>query len=214
MALLPAEASRRPFSVLRELIKPKKNEERCELCSALLPPGHQHLLELPQHRLACCCQACALLFSGNKRARYRLVPRDILTLNNLRIEDFQWEDLHIPINLAFFFHDSTAGRIVAMYPSPAGAMESLLRLEAWADLTEQNPDLRQMEPDVQALLVNRVRLTHAYFLVPIDECYKLVGIIRTHWRGLSGGTEVWKEIESFFTDLLARAKPGSSPCPT
>jgi len=32
-----------------------------------------------------------------------------------------------------------------------------------------------------------------------------VGLIRTHWRGLSGGTEVWREIGSFFAALKKRA---------
>ena len=44
-----------------------------------------------------------------------------------------------------------------------------------------------------------------YYLVPIDECYKLVGLIRSHWRGLSGGTEVWREIGAFFAALKKRA---------
>ena len=55
-----------------------------------------------------------------------------------------------------------------------------------------------MEPDVEALLINRVGPAREYFLAPIDECYRLVGLIRLHWRGLSGGTEVWKEIQGFF----------------
>ena len=38
--------------------------------------------------------------------------------------------------------------------------------------------------------------TAQYYIVPIDECYRLVGLIRMHWRGLSGGTEVWKEIHN------------------
>ena len=67
-----------------------------------------------------------------------------------------------------------------------------------------------MEPDVEALLVNRVghpRRTGCaiYSMVPIDECYKLVGLIRTHWKGFGGGTEVWQEIEKFFADLRAKA---------
>ena len=45
------------------------------------------------------------------------------------------------------------------------------------------------------------------YRVPIDECYKLVGLIRTHWRGLSGGTEVWEEIGRFFDELRERAQP-------
>jgi hypothetical protein len=45
-----------------------------------------------------------------------------------------------------------------------------------------------------------------YFVVPIDVCYRLVGLIRIHWRGLSGGTEVWQEIGKFFTELRARSE--------
>jgi hypothetical protein len=41
--------------------------------------------------------------------------------------------------------------------------------------------------------------------VPIDACYKLVGLIRLHWRGLSGGAEVWKEIAKFFQSIKERA---------
>jgi hypothetical protein len=41
--------------------------------------------------------------------------------------------------------------------------------------------------------------------VPIDECYRLVGLIRVHWKGLSGGSEVWREIRKFFDSLKARS---------
>jgi hypothetical protein len=98
------------------------------------------------------------------------------------------------------------GRVVPLYPSPAGATESLLGLEAWHELEEANPVLREMEPDVEALLVNRVGSTRDYYLVPIDRCYELVGLIRSGWRGLSGGTEVWKLVDGFFKDIEARAK--------
>jgi len=52
-------------------------------------------------------------------------------------------------------------------------------------------------------LVNRIGSSAEYFIVPIDECYRLVGLIRMHWRGLSGGTEVWEEIHQFFGHLRA-----------
>ena len=116
----------------------------------------------------------------------------------------------IPINLAFFYRDSTATRVLAMYPSPAGATESLLSLESWEEIAAQNKALQRMESDVEALLVNRIDLARGdvvaeYFIVPIDECYRLVGIIRMHWHGLSGGTEVWREIHQFFGDLKSRS---------
>ena len=78
-------------------------------------------------------------------------------------------------------------RVVALYPSPAGATESLVTPEAWEALVAENPVLRDFEPDVEALLVNRVGEARECYRVGIDECYKLVGLIRTHWRGLSGG---------------------------
>ena len=55
-----------------------------------------------------------------------------------------------------------------------------------------------LEPDVEALLVNRIGEARECYRVGIDECYKLVGLIRTHWRGLSGGQAVWDEIGRFF----------------
>ena len=97
-----------------------------------------------------------------------------------------------------------------MYPSPAGATESLLELESWNDIVGQNPALNQMEPDVEALLVNRLGYSRGYsapeyYQLPIDECYKLVGLIRAHWSGLSGGSEVWQQIGEFFRSLQSRA---------
>ncbi len=118
--------------------------------------------------------------------------------------DTQWDDLMIPISLAFFSHSSPAGRVVAFYPGPAGAAESTMGLDAWRGIEEANPDLLSMRPDVEALLVNRVGSTREYFLVPIDECYRLVGLIRIHWRGLSGGALVWGAIADFFDELRGK----------
>jgi hypothetical protein len=92
-----------------------------------------------------------------------------------------------------------------LYPSPAGATEALVPAEAWEALTEENPVLRGLEPDVEGLLVNRVGEARECYRVGIDECYKLVGLIRIHWRGLSGGTVVWDQIGRFFAGLKERS---------
>lgn len=175
------------------------------MCSAELPPDHEHLVETDVRQMVCVCQACAILFSGKANAKYRRVPNRTLYLADFELTDSQWESLLIPINMAFFFHSSAAGKVLALYPSPAGATESLLDLESWNEIVESNPILKEMELDTQALLVNRIRSESQYYLVPIDECYKLVGLIRTHWHGLSGGTQMWEAIEKFFNELKAKS---------
>lgn len=195
----------RSFAVLRQFVRPRAPAERCELCSQELAPNHPHLLEPATRKILCSCDACAILFSGRQDGRYRRVPRHVAFLADFRMTDAQWDGLFIPINLAFFFHSGQTGKVVALYPSPAGATEALLPLETWPELAGENPVLREMEPDVEALLVNRVGARRDYFRAPIDECFKLVGLIRANWRGLSGGAEVWEEVARFFASLRERA---------
>jgi hypothetical protein len=200
------------FDTLRQLArKPERRVEQCELCSVALRSEHPHLIELTQRRLLCTCDACVMLFSGRAGTKYKRVPRSVRLLGNFRMTAAEWDGLLIPINLAFFFHNSLDDRVSALYPSPAGATESLLPLSSWNTIVEANPALSQLEPDVEALLVNRVghareSTSAEYYIVPIDACYKLVGLIRIHWRGLSGGTEVWQEIGNFFSELRAKAE--------
>jgi hypothetical protein len=198
------------FGALRQFIRPRKRDvERCELCSAEVSPAHPHLIEPGTRKLLCTCDACAILFSG-MATKYKRVPRRVLALQNFNLSDGQWESLMVPISMAFFFRSTPDSRVVAFYPSPAGATESLLSLETWKDIEDANPILLEVESDVEALLVNRVGHTRGftaaqYYVLPIDECYKLVGLIRANWRGLSGGTEVWQEIGQFFDGLKQRA---------
>jgi hypothetical protein len=199
-----------PFSTLRSFATARPApvaEERCELCSLALAPAHRHLLEVGTRKLVCSCDACALRFESVLEGRFKLIPRDIYSLPGFRMEDAVWEALSLPIGLAFFFHDSTRGKVVAYYPSPAGATESLLPLEAWNALLEENPALGGMEADVEAFLANRVGERRDYYRVPMDICFELVGLIRVHWKGFTGGEEVWREIDAFFHRLEEQARP-------
>jgi len=156
--------------------------------------------------LACACGACAILFSGGADQKFKLVPRRVKQFQNFHQADADWDALLIPVGMAFFFRSSVNGRVMAYYPSPAGATESLLDLDTWVDLERDNPALTEMEPDVEALLVNRLQGARDYYLAPIDKCYELVGLIRVHWRGLSGGERAWTEIGKFFARLQASAQ--------
>lgn len=194
---------------LRDFARRRTMVERCELCSKELGSEHQHLIEPEQLKLMCACDGCALLFTAQAVTKFRRVPRHSRYLPTFQLTDVQWNRLMIPIEMAFFFNSSPLDRVVAFYPSPAGATESLLAFETWDEVVKENPALAQMLPDVEALLVNRVGAANGaapeYFIVPIDECYKLVGVIRLYWHGLSGGTEMWREIKTFFTQLKAKS---------
>jgi Family of unknown function (DUF5947) len=207
------DRSAAPIGSLRRFIQERKPTrmppEHCELCSEVIPADHRHLLDLSSRTLICACQACSVLFNeeGAGAGKYRLVPRRYSTMPDFHMTDEQWDDLMIPVNMVYIFRSSTAKRAMAFYPSPAGPTESLLNLQSWEALASDNPVLHEMEPDVEALLINRVRDTREYYIVPIDSCYQLVGLIRTSWRGLSGGEEVWKAIAEFFADVRAKSRP-------
>lgn len=203
-----ADASpRSPLTRLRRLTRPRATApvERCELCGTPLGPEHAHLLEVKARQVHCACDACATLFAHQQSDRFRRLPRRVRALTDFRMSDAAWDELRLPINLAFFVHSTPHGRVVAMYPSPAGATESMLDLAAWEELAADNPAVRAMQPDVEALLVNRIGAAREHFIVPIDECYRLVGLIRSKWRGLSGGSDVWQAIGEYFERLRRRA---------
>ena len=195
------------YALLRRFIRSRSlPAESCDMCRVVLGSDHPHLVEPATRRLVCACQACAILFSGAADTKYRRVPERVRSLSDFQMTDAQWESLMIPINIAFFFQSSAEGKMIVIYPSPAGATESLLSFESWEEIVAANPVLREMEPDTEALLVNRVGQSTLYLTVPIDQCYRLVGLIRTKWKGLAGGTEVWEAINSFFAELKERAK--------
>jgi hypothetical protein len=183
-------------------------DERCELCNAPIPSAHRHVLELSSRELMCACRPCSLLFDrgGAGNGRYKLVPERRLRLEGFAMSDLAWEELRIPVDMAFFFYSSSEGRVLAYYPGPMGPTESQLELGSWREIERANPILTELEADVEALLVNRVGGARRHWLVPLDECYGLVGVIRTRWRGLTGGKEVWREIDCFFEELDRRAR--------
>lgn len=193
-----------PFSTFRDLARNRPPGEKCDLCATPVNVEHAHLLEMERRRILCACTACAILFSEST-GRFRRIPTAVLQLPDFNLTDLQWTALEIPINLAFVFRSTVTGSLTAVYPSPAGAIESAPPAEVWAEIVAGEPRLAQLQPDVQALLINRLTEPYEYLLAPIDKCFELIGIVRTHWQGFTGGTELRKQVRAFFEALRLEA---------
>ena len=178
------------------------------MCAEPIGDAHQHVVNLNSRALMCTCRGCYLLFTAeNAELRYRAVPDRYLSFPSFELQPGQWDDLEIPVGLAFFFVNSMMDRTVCFYPGPAGAAESELPLDAWQRVVDNNPKLHVVLADVEALIV-RVRqgLNAECFLVPIDVCYELVGRLRRVWRGFDGGQDARREIDDFFGTVAAKAR--------
>lgn len=208
------------------------------MCAQPVPERHSHVVDLESRELLCTCRPCSFLFvsEGAAGGRYQAVPERCLSFDGFTLDQARWDALRLPVGMAFFFRNSRLDRTTAFYPSPAGATESELTIEAWDDVLAGNPELRDAVPDVEAVLVVSSGAEvlapsgadsdpsgdgsgggsgFECFLVPIDACYELVGHLRRSWRGFDGGQEARDRLERFFADLRARCRPAStSPRPT
>jgi hypothetical protein len=181
------------------------------MCAEPIDDGHSHVVDVVGRGLLCTCRPCYLLFTAEgAELRYRAVPNRYLSFPGFSLTSGQWDELEIPVGLAFFFVNSVLGKVVAFYPGPAGATESELPLGAWDRIAATNPALATLAPDVEALIVrtpDRRSGAEDAFLVPIDRCYELVGGLRRTWRGFDGGQEARALLDGFFADLAARSRP-------
>lgn len=177
--------------------------EVCDLCGLGIPEDHRHLLHLVERRIICACEACWAMRSGE--GDYRPTGNRTVWLPDLQVPDDVWAGFQIPIGLAFFMDSTVTSCIVALYPSPGGATESELHFESWSRMVELNPVLRDLEADIEGLVVNRLSDPPAYAIAPIDKCYALTGLIKANWDGISGGSGVQAAVTGFFEDLRVQA---------
>ena len=184
-------------TIRRAATRPAPVGERCDLCAVVLPEPHRHLHDTERRELRCVCQACSLLFDREAAGggHYRLVPR-----RRLRLPELSTRGLGVPVGLAFFVPRSD-GTVDAHYPSPAGPTRWEVDAGAWRDVVAGCPPLADLTPEVEALLVNTAGGGSEHWLVPVDDCFALVTLVRREWRGLSGGTRVWPEVTRFFATL-------------
>lgn len=177
--------------------------EHCDLCNTVLPDDHRHLLHLVERRIICSCEACWALRSGD--AEFRPAGMRTVWLEDFDCDAETWASFQIPIGLAFFMRSSVEDNVVAFYPSPAGATESELSFEAWDAFVARNPVLGELDPDAEGLIVNRIADPPQYVIAPIDQCYALVGLIKSRWEGISGGSVLEQAVPEFFAGLRKRA---------
>ena len=201
-----------PLAVLRRVTRSRPAPpagERCDMCATPVEPDHSHIVDLQSRALMCSCRACYLLFTDEHAdQRYRAVPDRYLSFSGPGLDEQAWDELQIPVGLAFLFRNSVQDRMVAFYPGPAGATESELPLPAWNRMVARDPRVAALRPDVEALLVRRPGSGAAScHLVPIDACYELVGQLRSRWRGFDGGREAHDAIDAFFSHVQARSRP-------
>ncbi len=193
---------------LRRFVKPEATFSVCELCGTELlgEHAHAHALEARSGRILCACKACGLLFAEQGEGRLWRIPERVERWADVALESSDWDMLGIPIRLAFFVRElpgAGAGR--SIYPSPAGPVTSTLSEEQWQLLARRATRLGELSIAVEALLVSALGQP-CTFRVPVDQCYRLVGLLRSHWRGVSGGAEMQAELDGFFAELGERAK--------
>ncbi|WP_314173168.1 DUF5947 family protein [Streptomyces winkii] len=196
--------------------------ERCDLCAEPVPEEHRHMLDVQQSAVLCACGPCTLLFGQSAAGgrHYRLLPERRIRLEGLRMDEGLWARLGVPVGLVFFVRDGATGEVGAAYPGPLGLARSAVGSEVWEEVARGYPEAAALADDVEALLVRRPdgpdrrdgpdRLDGQVgqdenWIVPLDDCYRLAALVRTHWRGLSGGSEVREHIDAFFAGLAGRS---------
>jgi hypothetical protein len=176
--------------------------ERCGLCATPVAAEHRHVLDERDGSVMCACTACGLLFEREAAGggHYRLVPS-----RRTRLERVSTELLNVPVGLAFFVKQADGG-VLAHYPSPLGTTQSQVDARDWRTVEGQSPALVAMKPRVEAFLVRTSTAPgrDEHWVLPVDDCFRLVAVIRRHWTGMAGGSAVWTEVARFFADLGRR----------
>jgi hypothetical protein len=187
---------------------PRPGEENCEFCAEQIPGEHGHVADLEGSTLLCTCRACYLLFTHGQagRGRYKSIPDRYRSDPGRPLSVAEWDALEIPVGLAFFLRSSGDDAVTAFYPSPAGATECRLDLQAWSRIAAARPMIGAAEADVEAILISRGTDGVECFLVPVDACYELAGRMRLHWRGFDGGAEARQSITDFLDGVRARCR--------
>ena len=146
---------------------------------------------LRRRELLCACRACSLLFDRDAAGggHYRLVPDRRLRLDRLRAGRRR---LGASCGSRSTWRSSSAtpprGGCVAFYPSPMGPTESLLELSTWDELERANPVLRRSSRTSRRCWSTARAARGGSGSCRSTTATRSSGVIRTRWRGFTGGT--------------------------
>jgi hypothetical protein len=173
------------------------NDENCELCREPVSTTHRHVLDTDDGNLLCVCYACSILFNrpAASNGHFRLLPD-----RRVQLPHVSASELGVPVGLAFCVPQPD-GEVLAHFPSPLGVTTGTVEPQRWATAVAACPILDSMSVSVEALLTNYARDHSEAWLAPLDDCYRLVALIRETWSGMSGGDAVWAAIDEFFSQL-------------
>jgi hypothetical protein len=164
-------------------LRPSTAHERCTLCSAPIGAKHDHLDSPERREIACACDGCALIIPSSEYARYRRVPRGVQRVGVVDVAG--WLDrLNVPVGIVAIVRDDRDGARLA-YPGPAGLVEATVDPAVWSALCSDVPAVAGLVPETEALVWSA--LTQEVLRTGIDVVFRLVGELRTHWRGIHGG---------------------------
>ena len=154
----------------------------------------------------CCASAGPATSCSGLRAagggRYRGVGEEVRRVEDLGVDEAQWDALRIPVDLVFFFRQTAAStRLLTFYPGPGGATESRARPERLGRHRRGQPggrlDRGRRRGGPPAPSRRRLLL-----LPRADRRLLRAGRRgRLAWTGLGGGSEVWQRIDELLRRL-------------
>ena len=179
---------------------PQPIEADCDLCGTSMPEDHRHLLELEERRIVCVCESCWALRSGE--AQYCPPARGSSCSTTSTCPTSCGRGCASRSAWPSSFARTTASwrstRAPPARPSPSS------ELEAWDELVGRNGVVGDIERDSEALVVDKLNDGIQAAIVPTDEAYRMVGLVKANWQGISGGQGVPAAVAGFFDELRAR----------
>ena len=199
------------FEVLRRFAKARVPVERCDLCGVEVAPMHDHLIDPVRApaRLRLWRLRGALQRAGRHQVQAGAPARDGARRAHHQRCPVGGAPAADRPGLLLRQHAAGAGGGVLPEPGRRHRVAAGARdlggdpARAPGPRATCSPTFRRCSSTGSGA----ARRPTVCYLVPIDQCFRLVGIIRMHWKGFTGGTAVWEEIDRFFADLGRMARP-------